>query len=154
MNKGKRIRESMGLTRDTSGQLSIDFLAGVAIFLLAFIFIFAFVPGMFTSFQSNSDELTMTADRASATLVENVLLQSNNEPNVILTSKFIPANLNDPAKLGIGNNRQYNIKITFKSAAPLNYGPIDPTGALNVGQSKRIVVDETGHIGILTVTVW
>ena len=44
--------------------------------LMALLFVFTFIPQMFVPFQSNSDELTMAADNAAMTLVENVLIDN------------------------------------------------------------------------------
>jgi hypothetical protein len=151
----------MSLAKDTSGQMSIDFLAGVAIFLIALLFVFAFIPGMFTSFQSNSDELTMAADRVSTELVENILVTNGSTPNVIDSNKVVSldTSLNDPIfvkSLGQSGGRAYNINVTFSTIKGYyaHAGPQYPVGALNVGQSRRIVDDEFGNIGIIYVTVW
>jgi hypothetical protein len=162
--------------------MSIDFLAGVAIFTLSFIFVFTFIPGMFTPFQSNSDKLTMTADRVSTTLVENFLVVSDsadsyyNRPNVInvqklSTTDFTSATVRD--SVGLGSNSNLHVTLIVPGPKTIDYPPItvqkNPTGALNVGQSKRIVVAANtytdsstgapititrGDVCILTVTVW
>ncbi|WP_424357865.1 DUF7287 family protein [Methanocella sp. MCL-LM] len=64
------------IKKNGEGQTSLDFLIGITLFLLVFIFVFAFIPRMFTPFQSNSDELTMAADRAAGVLVENKLVDT------------------------------------------------------------------------------
>ncbi len=148
--------------------MSIDFLMGVAIFLMTFIFIFGFVSGLLTPFQSNSDELTMTADRLGAESVEHLLVNSAATPNVIDQAKVqgMTNSLNDTnpvtykiycKSLGAYSNQPYNVNITLKMSdnSMTNGGPEYPTGSLNVGQSRRVVVDSiSGKIGILYVTVW
>jgi hypothetical protein len=82
----------MRMSRDTDAQMSIDFIIGMGIFLMAFMFVLIAIPGLFTPFQSNSDELTMTADRVSTTLTENVLPVTSADdevlPGIVDISKF------------------------------------------------------------------
>ncbi len=53
--------------------MSIDYIAGIGIFLVAVFFVFQFVYGLFIPFQSDSDKTTLAADRASTMLVEQML---------------------------------------------------------------------------------
>lgn len=191
MEKGKRTKRRTGLAKDTSGQMSIDFLAGVAIFTLAFIYIFTFIPSMFTPFQSNSDEMTMVADRVSTVLVNDVLLVESpdynaNRPNVIDAKKLESIDFTTQTglkKLGLDGDRLYNVHVTLVIDKPtdptkyrVDFGAKYPEGAVNIGQSKRIVVVSgadtvydtstpqqsisysvtpgESNVGILTVTVW
>jgi hypothetical protein len=144
--------------------MSIDFLAGIAIFLIAFLFMLSFIPGILTPFQSSSDELTMTADRMSIELVENLLVTNGSNPNVV-NQTLVASYMNDlnsgsydtvRNNLGLNGNRLYNINVTYSTIKKytLTGGPAYPVGALNVGQSKRVVINETGDLGILYVTVW
>ncbi len=55
-------------------QITIDYVAGMSIFLLTVAFVFQFMYGLFTPFQSGSDEVTLAADRASTILVERLLV--------------------------------------------------------------------------------
>lgn len=64
------------MLKNNDGQTSLDFLIGITLFLLVFIFVFAFIPKMFTPFQTDSDELTMAADRAAGALVESKLVDT------------------------------------------------------------------------------
>ncbi len=156
---------------DASGQMSLDFLIGVVLFLMAFVFVFMYVSDMMMPFQSNSDELTMTADRIGTECVENILLDDPAMPNVVSDSRIagMEAELNkyslNPSAyqayceniLGAFSNRPYdvNIEIKWVNGTTVHYGPADPAGSLNVGQSKRIVAKKgTGTLGTLRVTVW
>jgi hypothetical protein len=170
MNGGKTedgMRRLTGPGSDASGQMSIDFLFGVVIFLMTFIFVFTFISGMLTPFQSNSDELTMMADRIGTECVEKLMVDSYATPNIINGSKIqdMINSLNDPnpstyrdycKDIGAYSNQHYNVNITITMSdnSIKNGGPEYPTGSLNVGQSKRVVGDKTGKIGILYVTVW
>lgn len=155
----------MRIIGDQSGQMSLDFLIGLGIFLMAFIFVLTFVPSMLVPFQSSSDDLTMTADRVSTELVDNILIANGSTPNVInqtITASFI-SELNTPASydtvrksIGLNGTRLYNINVTYGTIKNygLSGGPAYPTGALNMGQSRRIVTNEIGDIGSIYVTVW
>lgn len=145
------------LIENGEGQISLDYLIGIAIFLMAFIFVFAFIPGMFTPFNSNSDELTMTADRVAATLVDNMLSINNSSTKLqgVLDAKKIvdfnaaihsPANKTIRESLGLnssGNaNLIYNLQVTIQEdgqpTIDINHG--QQPGTSNVGQSKRFVI--------------
>jgi hypothetical protein len=171
------------ITLNDSAQTSLDFLVGISIFLLVFIFVYSFIPGMFTPFNSNSDELTMTADRVAAALVEVNLSQGTADaklPGIINNSslKNFIIDLQDSAKslsfrksLGLtrnGGDDAYNLEIVIeKQGMPQEiYNNGATQGYTNVGQSKRFVIirnpdkDKTdylnypGIMATITVRVW
>ncbi|MCD1294744.1 hypothetical protein CUJ83_06995 [Methanocella sp. CWC-04] len=147
--------------------------------MIAFIFVFAFIPGMFTPFQSNSDELTMTADRVGMTLVETILAKNNSGtimPGIVdlnvfnnlksgIESPSSPADYNNLMRsLGMDiNGKIHNLQIIVEDEDGTEYkinGGITP-GNENVGQSKRFVymrdsnpANYPGKMAILTVRVW
>lgn len=165
---------------DNNGQISLDYLIGVTIFLLTFIFVFAFIPGMFSPFHSNSDEITMAADRVAAVLVENTLAiggPGDKQPCILDTANISQFNtaLSDPSTssqlrqslgLNTSSSTQYNLEVVIeeqgKPARVINNGEVP--GTTNVGQSKRYVLvrDRTvagidsypGRAAIVTVRVW
>ncbi|WP_449288758.1 DUF7287 family protein [Methanomethylovorans hollandica] len=55
---------------DNNGQITVDYLVGITIFLLSLVFVFQYTNGLFTPFESSSDEVTMIADRVATTVVE------------------------------------------------------------------------------------
>ncbi|WP_424357885.1 DUF7287 family protein [Methanocella sp. MCL-LM] len=55
---------------DHSGQSNLDFLIGSAIFLMAFIYVIAFVPGLFVPYQAGAVDLGSVAYKTCAVLVE------------------------------------------------------------------------------------
>jgi hypothetical protein len=139
-----------------NGQVSIDFVIGIMIFILAFLFLFAAIPSMFTPYQSNSDRLTMTADKVAANLVENILANESSgmpQPGIIDYDKFdnLKTQLNNDyykESIGLGNEYGiYNILVILQeynstannftnSSAPLS---INEPGNQNIGQSRRYV---------------
>ncbi|WP_319506294.1 hypothetical protein [uncultured Methanolobus sp.] len=50
---------------DNEGQITIDYLISITMFLFAVVFVFNYTSGIFTPFQSNSDEVTLIADGGS-----------------------------------------------------------------------------------------
>ena len=58
------------MLKDERGQLSIDFLVGISLFILALLFMAHFIPGMFVPFQSETIDLSSVAYRTSVILVE------------------------------------------------------------------------------------
>ena len=58
------------MLKDERGQLSIDFLVGISLFILALLFMAHFIPGMFVPFQSETIDLNSVAYRTSVILVE------------------------------------------------------------------------------------
>jgi hypothetical protein len=60
----------MPLSQDDSGQMNIDFLFGLAIFLMAFLYVFTFIPGLFVPYQASAIDLSSVAYKTGAILVE------------------------------------------------------------------------------------
>jgi hypothetical protein len=168
--------------KSDNGQVSIDFVIGIMIFIVAFLFLFAAIPSMFTPFQSNSDRLTMTADKVAANLVDNVLANKSNDvplPGIIDYNKFDNLNtqLNDDdykKSIGLGNEYGvYNIQVILQEyhtttdsftnfTVPLSS---NQPGNQNIGQSRRYVqvryLNRTGTTdyfpglnAIMVVRVW
>ena len=83
------------INTNDDAQISLDFLIGITIFMLALLFVLTFIPKMFTPYQSNSDELTMAADKAAAVMVENILIDdqhidSSSGTIVVTNSEYNP----------------------------------------------------------------
>lgn len=60
----------MPLSRDDTGQSNIDFLFGLAVFLMAFLYVFTFIPGLFVPYQASAVDLSSVAYKTGAILVE------------------------------------------------------------------------------------
>lgn len=165
----------MRVGKDDGGQMSIDFLIGVTIFILAFLFLIMAIPQMFTPFQSNSDELTMIADRVGATLVEKELTATNDGgdllPGIVDVAKITALNneLDKPndqdtigkrKSLGLDNGVSvYHLQVEIMEYRDdgtdiLPHIMIPQTnsinpGSQNVGQSRRFVyVRDSGASGV------
>ncbi len=78
---GEKMKE--GMAGDWTANLNFDFLIGLTVFILAFIYVIYAVPGIFLPYQTNSVDLSSVAYRTSCILAEdpgwyvNVSLDSN-----------------------------------------------------------------------------
>jgi hypothetical protein len=165
--------------KDNHGQISIDFLVGFGIFSLAFMFVFAFINGLFVPFVSNSDELTMTADRTAETLIDDVLALNNTngvQSGILDASKICYLDHNvtnnyDTIRTNLGLNRSGNtlysleVVITYPNGTTIdiiNSGEKYASKTGNIGQSKRFVFirdpnrpdDYPGSMAVMKVRLW
>ncbi len=94
-------------------------------------------------------------------LVGNILIDNNSQSNIINVTHFnnTKSLFNDPAyckTIGGYSDIQYqiNVTISLQNGNQLSAGPSYPTGSLNVGQTRRVIMTKNGTLGIMTVTVW
>lgn len=158
-----------------SAQVTIDYIAGIGIFLLSVFFVFQFMSGLFIPFQSGSDKATLSADRAGTVIVER-LLRSNNsgDLNVIDQGKLYyfnnsKLNYNDQAnytntlrEIGLFSNETYfdlNMSVTYPDGTMMNQSGPQLPETTDIGQTKRIVLivnSSTGYnqTAIISVRAW
>jgi len=168
--------------KSDSAQVTIDYITGIGIFLLAVIFVFQFVYGLFLPFQSGSDKATLSADRAGTVLVERLLHADKAiELNVIDQGKLYyfnnkrlyysnQTNYNAALReIGLFSNESVfdmNVTVTYLNGSmmrngtnfPLVSGPALPE-TTDIGQTKRLVLIVNSSTGynenaILSVRVW
>lgn len=163
--------------KSDSAQITIDYIAGMGIFLIAVVFVFQFMQGLFLPFQAGSDKVTLAADRASAILVERLLhADASGELNVIDQGKLYSFNntklnysdqtsyLNALRELGLFSSESMfdaNISVANLTSPnnPMNQsGPTLPDNT-DIGQTKRLVLiinSQTGYneTAIISVRVW
>jgi len=165
--------------KSESAQVTIDYITGIGIFLLAVIFVFQFVYGLFVPFQSGSDKATLAADRAGTVIVERLLhADKASELNVIDQGKLYYFN---NTRLNYSNQTNYNAVLreiglfSNESVFDLNMcvanltdinclNPINQSGPAlpdntDIGQTKRLVLiinSSTGYNqnATLSVRVW
>ena len=142
--------------RNNSAQMTIDYVTGMGIFLIAVAFVFQFIYGLFIPLQSNSEIVTLTADRASTILVERMLVPDRPQaPNVIdqgklynfstkLNNRSNPQDYNDTIhELGISSPETYtydiNISVVTLDGTIKNQSGPDIPENINVGNTKRLV---------------
>jgi len=149
--------------------MTIDYLISIVIFLLAMVFVFSYTSGIFTPFQSNSDEVTLIADRVSIAIVEKRMSAGDEAvPNLVNETKmkyfFTELGTNYQStidSLGMnGSYLRYDLNVTAENSSGPFYAegkPIPPQ--VNVGQTRRIVLckdenSESTEIIILSFRVW
>lgn len=154
---------------DSRGQITIDYLISITVFLLAVVFVFNYTSGIFTPFQSNSDEVTLIADRVSTSVVEKRMSAGDEGlPNLVNDTKmsdfFTELDTNyQPTIDSLGMNGsylRYDLNVTAENSSGFIYaaGMGIPSG-VNVGQTRRIVLcrdENTGNteMVILSFRVW
>ncbi|MCX9024462.1 MAG: hypothetical protein OIN85_00020 [Candidatus Methanoperedens sp.] len=157
--------------KSDSAQVTIDYITGIGIFLLAVIFVFQFVYGLFIPFQSGSDKATLAADRAGTVLVERMLhADKASELNVIdegkLSNFYVKLKNNETdvlKQIGLFSNQtvfDLNISVVnITSNILMNQsGPSLPDNT-DIGQTKRLVLIVNSTNGnqtyaIMSVRVW
>jgi uncharacterized protein (UPF0333 family) len=154
---------------NSKGQITIDYLISVTIFLFAIVFVFNYTSGIFTPFSSNSDEVTLLADRTATVLVEKLLNQGDETvPNMANETKVenflteLDTNYDATiAYLGLtGSYLRYDLNVTMENESGVvgMAGKVIPSG-VNVGQTKRVVLlkyEETGNTEtvMMSFRVW
>jgi hypothetical protein len=156
---------------DNSGQMHMDYLIGIAIFLVSITFVFSYTAGLFTPFQSNSDEVTLIADRVATNIVEqNMSVGRPGATNLLNETKvndFFDHTHNDyQSTLNLvgmnGTYLRYNLNITLENSttgAVINSAGESLPSQGNIGQTIRVVQlrnETTGNTSqaILAVRVW
>ena len=169
---------------NTDGQISLDFIAGVAIFMVTFIFLFQTLTSFFIPFQSNSDEIKSMADRVGMTLAETTsgLANDPTDSNIISVrrAELFNQRMNTTSgynevleDLGLSSETtHYNLNVSLcnmsnslylnaTGGVVLHNGPIPPCN-VNIAQTVRIVYvkqDEAiaefeDNIAQLYIKVW
>ncbi|MDK2892707.1 MAG: hypothetical protein PWQ49_1099 [Methanohalophilus sp.] len=149
--------------------MAIDYLVGITIFLLTVFFVFQYTSGLFTPFASDSDEITLVADRVATTIIENEMsAQSITTPNLVDKNRvaaftnLLNVDYNDTIHaLGLsGGYYTYNLNITIENSTSVMYiaGEKLPYYG-NIGHTKRVVLLEDKNAGtieaaIVSVKVW
>lgn len=161
-------------------QMTIDYVVGMGIFLLAIAFVFQFMYGLFIPYQSGSDEITLAADRTGSLLIERILAADRSMTmNVIDQGKLynfntIKMNYSSQThfddtqynralrEVGLFSNDSIfdlNISVASLDGTIMNQsGPMLPENT-RIGQTKRIVMiinSSTGYnqTAILSTRVW
>lgn len=170
----------MGIfSKDNKGQVSLDYVIGISIFILSFFFLLSVLSNLVLPFQFNSDETKSMADRISIILVEtssdNGIAVSDSSPNILDKTKITQLNssLNNNVtfesydskryKLGLlTSTLKYNINVSLRyfnntlypnSTSPLLQAGAIPDESSNLGQTVRIVYLDSKKLN-LVVRVW
>ncbi len=160
---------------EDSAQITIDYVAGISIFLLTVAFVFQFTYGVFTPFQTYSEEITLASNRASTILVDRLLVADGSEAlSVINQGKlyyFNNTKLNNSNKttyrntldeLGLNSSEKIfdmNLSVTKLDNSKMNQSGPELPDNQDIGQTRRLVLivnsttgfNETAYI---YVRVW
>ena len=152
------------------GQMTIDYLISITIFLFAIFFVFQYISGLFTPFESNSDEVTLVADRVSTLVVENIMGAGDAAvPNLVTSTKVdslftsLDIDYEDTrSSFGLsGSYVDYDVNVTLgnETSGIINSGGAVLPSVGNVGQTKRVVLFMDADTGvtekrIVSVRVW
>ena len=161
-------------------QITIDYVVGMGIFLLAIAYVFQFMYGLFIPYQSGSDEITLAADRTGSLLIERILVSdrsmtmnvidqrklyyfNNTKMNYSSQTHFDDTQYNTALReVGLFSNDSIfdlNISVEYLNGTIMNQsGPVLPENT-RIGQTKRIVMisnTSTGYneTAILSTRVW
>ena len=136
---------------DDTGQMSIDYIIGITIFIFSFFFLYSILDTLFLPLQSNSDEVQPMAERASSILVESTKLAiDSSSPNIIDENKVINFNssLNgnyeeELSKIGlVTTNLKYNLNVSLRYFNDTQY-PNSSNSLLNAGR----ITDDNIKVG-------
>lgn len=110
----------MSLARDDA-QTNIDFLFGLAIFLMGFLYVFTFVPGLFVPYQASAVDLSSVAYKTGAVLVEDpgwyiYTVGSNQMGNPSWES----ANASELARIGLAEDKMLPNVLSIDKITALN----------------------------------
>lgn len=165
------IRNKIRSVKGEGAQVTIDYVAGIGIFLITVAFVFQFMYSLFAPFQSGSDEVALAADRTSTVLVERTLAADRaGAMNVIderkLANLYIKLKDNETdvlKEVGLFSSEvifDLNISVTnLTSGSVMNQsGPQLPDNAA-IGQTRRIVLIVNSTNGnqtyaLFSVRVW
>ncbi|MEL4305499.1 DUF7287 family protein [Methanococcoides sp. LMO-2] len=158
------------LRGNDEGQVTIDYLMGITIFIVALFFIFQYSAGLFTPFQSNSDEVTLVADRVATSITEKEIsagdirtpnLIDGNKTNDYFDNKLSSGYYTEIEDLGLrGEYHRYDLNVTLENSTQMLKMAGEPLPlSNNIGQTKRVVLIEDTVTGetetaILSVRVW
>ncbi|HWR26334.1 MAG TPA: hypothetical protein VN316_00495, partial [candidate division Zixibacteria bacterium] len=153
---------------------TIDYVAGMSIFLLTVAFVFQFMYGLFTPFQSSSNEITLASDRVSTILVDRLLADRSGALSVVDQSKLFYFNntklnysnrtsyKNSLGELGLNSSEIFfdmNISVARLNESIMNQSGPELPEKLDVGQTRRLVLilnSSTGYneSAYILVRVW
>lgn len=163
-------------------QTTIDYMAGMSIFLLTVAFVFQFMNSLFAPFQTTSDDVTLAADRASTVLVERLLIADRSEALSIIDegklNYFNNTRLNYSNKTLNSNNKtnyqnalgdmgllseyiiyEFNMSVTDLNDSKMYLSGPELLPDVDIGQTRRLVLIVNSTTGyqqraIIYVRVW
>ena len=102
--------------KDDSGQTNIDFLFGVGVFLVTFLYAATFIPGLFAPYQPGAIDLSSVAYRTSAMLVEDPGWYSQGSINGTAWED----SADWPSRIGLADDKEHPNMISMHKINKLN----------------------------------
>lgn len=93
-------------SRDDDGNINIDFLVGLMVFVLAFSYVMTAIPGIFIPYQSTSIDLGSVVYRTSSILVEDPGWFTDKATNVSFSNWEQGSNLNNVMRVGLAIDKR------------------------------------------------
>lgn len=149
-----------------SGQVSLDFLSGMTLFLLSLIFVFGFLSSTLVPFTTTSSGLLGVPARASENLYTEILTSNDlerGELNATVTENYFKNKDVEQMKtdLGVPSVRTLNVTVTDTTGDVITLGGTDlekgnpiPSGVVSVVTRKRVAHMEGEGTVVLNVRVW
>jgi len=153
------------------GQTTLDFAAGIGIFLLVVSFVFLFVPSMLDPLSEDSQDDRIVADRVATQLATGTLTSTPAGPYVLdtgCTDPFFDDTLSVPSrcryagnslKERVGASDLISMRVQLTGSAFTDKTVSDPAGATPPSSSGTVFVAQrgvqyNGNRGTLLVEVW
>ncbi len=93
---------------DDNGQISVDFLVGISLFLITLTFTVQFIPGLFTSVSSGDESIGFIAYRTASILTEDSGWWGNGTDS----GSNWEAHINDTMRIGMAADDDVNTRLT------------------------------------------
>jgi len=123
---------------ETSGQISIDFLVGISLFLLTLVFLVQFIPMIFVSFGSEPIDLSSVAYRTSVILVEDPGCWNNSA--TLRTESDWENHVDRTTRVGLAIDKDHpNILNLSKIAAFSNTTALNDSMLINCTTLYRVI---------------
>ncbi len=116
--------------KEESGQIAIDFLAGLALFLIALTFTVQFVPGLFSTISSSDEDLSIISYRTATILSEDPGWWDEKSGVSNSTGTDWEDHTDHVFRLGFAEDSSHQSRTTNKPNI-LNYSKIESTQGLN-----------------------
>jgi len=159
--------------KSENAQMTLDYVTGVGIFLLAVAFVFQFMYTLFVPFLSGSEDISLAGERVSTTLVDRVLAADKagamsvidqGKLYYLINTKMNQNYTDTLLELGLFSDKTvFDLNITAANLTSPNNpmyqsGPSLPDNT-DIGQTRRVVLivnSSTGYneTAIISMRVW
>ncbi len=107
------------MKQDDDGQMTLDFLLGLTIFMMAVLYLATAIPGIFMPYQNNAVDLSSVVYRTSALLVEDPGYYIPAGSSTGFTQWEKPGNVNNLSRIGLASSKSTPGIISLKKIKAL-----------------------------------